>query len=355
MGGAENTLYNLVKNDFDNKHMVISLSKPLHFEKKFRKINVKVINFNFENSFLKNFYKLVTFIKKNDPSLIQTWMYHAEFVSIFLKIFISPKILWNIRNSTPYSKSFKLRTRILILFNAFFSYFVPFKIISCSNEATKNHVSIGYCEKFFFYIPNGVDLKKFNFSFRKNLSKKNIIGCVARWTAQKDHKNLIEALNLLLKKGNKNWQCYLAGKGLDKKNDELKKLIKHYSLQHHIKLFGPVGEIHKFYKKINFLVLPSKDGEGFPNVILESYASGVPCIATNIGDVRQVLINKKYLIKPKNYKALFNAILKIFDDKYILSKKNKLNLRKFVSKKYSIQRMLNSYLFIWKKAKAEKI
>ena len=64
MGGAENTLYNLVKNDLVNKHIVISLSKPLFFEKKFRKINVKVINFNFENSFLKNFFKIIIFIKK---------------------------------------------------------------------------------------------------------------------------------------------------------------------------------------------------------------------------------------------------------------------------------------------------
>lgn len=348
IGGAENTLFNLVKHDRKNNHIIISLSRPIFFEKKLRKINIAVINFNFKKSFFKNLYNIIFFIKKNKPDVIQSWMYHAEFLSIFIKFFVSTKILWNIRNSTPYSKSFKLFTRILIFINAFFSNFVPSKIISCSKEATKNHIKIGYNKKIFFNIPNGVDLNKFILK-KKKIKKKYIIGCVARWNPQKDHLNLIKALNNLLKVGHKNWKCLFVGKNVDNKNNYLKEKIKFYSINNYVKLLGPTKKIEKFYNKIDFLVLPSKDGEGFPNVILEAYASGVPCISTNIGDAKEVIDNKKYLIKPENDKLLSRAILKIFNDRYIISNKNRFNLRKKVSENYSIKKMVYSYQLVWSK------
>ena len=137
MGGAENTLYNLIKSDLNNNHIIISLSNPMYFEKKFKKINIKVINLNFKKIYFKNIFKLISFIKKNKPNLIQSWMYHAEFLSIIIKIFTFKKIVWNIRNSTPSSRSFKLITRILIFINAFSSHFIPHKIVSCSKRQQK--------------------------------------------------------------------------------------------------------------------------------------------------------------------------------------------------------------------------
>ena len=38
MGGAENTLYNLIKSDLNNNHIIISLSNPMYFEKNLKKL-----------------------------------------------------------------------------------------------------------------------------------------------------------------------------------------------------------------------------------------------------------------------------------------------------------------------------
>tara|TARA_A100001015_G_scaffold321334_1_gene451551 strand:- start:2127 stop:3215 length:1089 start_codon:yes stop_codon:yes gene_type:complete len=349
IGGAENTLCNLVKYDNQNEHIVLSLSRPMHYEKILKKNKVEVLNFDLKNLLLKDFFKLIFYLKKNKPKIIQCWMYHAEFLSIFIKLFIPCKILWNIRNSTPYSKSFKTITRLLIYINSFFSKIVPAKIISCSIIATKNHIDIGYDKKKIHYIPNGVDFNKFKFTRKLVSTKKNFkIGCVARWNPQKDHLNLLAALNHLLKKKS-NWICFLVGKNLDNKNKYLKKIIKDYELNNYVKLLGPKNNIQSFYKKINFLVLPSKDGEGFPNVILEAYASGIPSISTDIGDTKFVLNNKKYLVKPRNHIILSNAIFKMLNDKNIFTKNNRTKLRKNAQKKYSIHSMIRSYNFVWKK------
>ncbi len=347
MGGAENTLYNLVKFDKKNQHVIISLSKPLFFEKKIKQLNVEVFNFDLKKSFFLSVFYIIKILKKKKPDLLQCWMYHAELLSIIIKFFVPVDIYWNIRNSTPYTKSFRFFTRIIIFINSFFSYITPKKILSCSNIATKNHINIGYNKNIFFYIPNGIDVKKFCISRKKT----NIfnIGCVARWSPQKDHLNLIKALYYLSKNSLKKWKCVLVGKNVDKNNIVLTKNIKLFNLGNFIKLIGLSTNIEKFYNSIDLLVVPSKDGEGFPNVILEAYASGVPCISTDTGDAKYIISNKKLIVDPNNSMALFKSIQKIMKDKKIFSIKNKTLLRKKVINKYSINSMIEAYNLIWKK------
>jgi len=350
LGGAENTLYNLVKYNRDkNKHIVISLSNKKFYEKKFNSIDVNIINLDFKNYFLKSIFILLKTLKKIKPDIIQSWMYHAEFLTIILKLIGYKKIFWNIRNSTPYSKNFKLKTKILIFINSLFSHIVPHKIISCSSLASKNHINIGYDKTKLIDIFNGVDLKRFKIR-NKITRKKNeiIIGCVARWHPQKDYLNLIKSLNLLIHKNIYNWKCYLVGKGLDYQNTEVVMLIKKYGLHKHVKLMGPIEKVENFYNKIDFLVLPSKDGEGFPNVLAESYASGVMCISTDVGDAKRIINCKKYLVKPGNSYKLYKSILKMFNDQKRISVQNKLILRNRIKNKFSMKKMITKYNTVWK-------
>jgi glycosyltransferase involved in cell wall biosynthesis len=52
--------------------------------------------------------------------------------------------------------------------------------------------------------------------------------------------------------------------------------------------------------------------EGFPNVVLESMAARVPCIATDVGDVRRILGDTGILIKPGDIIALNRALREYF-------------------------------------------
>jgi len=52
--------------------------------------------------------------------------------------------------------------------------------------------------------------------------------------------------------------------------------------------------------------------EGFPNVLLESMISHVPCIATDVGDVKRIIGDSGFLVKPGNVKEMQQALNQFF-------------------------------------------
>lgn len=98
-------------------------------------------------------------------------------------------------------------------------------------------------------------------------------------------------------------------------------------------------------------VLPSYT-EGFPNVILESMASGCCIISTNVGAIPEMLDSDKssacgITVEPKNSAQLSEAISLIFKDEKISEALQK-NAVKKVNKAYNIEIVSNELENIWK-------
>ena len=95
-------------------------------------------------------------------------------------------------------------------------------------------------------------------------------------------------------------------------------------------------EVGDYYQSAAVFVLPSIEGEGMPNVILEAMAWGVPIVATRSGGV-PTLINdgsNGFLVSMRDPNALSNRINELLTDKS-LRKELGANARSFVSENHS--------------------
>ena len=86
---------------------------------------------------------------------------------------------------------------------------------------------------------------------------------------------------------------------------------------------------------MDLLVLPSKSGEGFPNVIIEATTLDVPTISIKYkSGLSEILLNGKggLLISKKNPQIIAENIINYFLNKKFLKKKmqlSKKNLNRF--------------------------
>ena len=354
-GGAEGVLYRLVnQTKKDINHYIICLGPKKKYFFKYKKINVQVLclNLNLLN-FLSKTYLLYKTIKRVNPRIVQTWLYHSDLIGgVLAKICKIKNIYWNIRTGEISLKNNKILTLFIIFLCTILSYFIPNKIISCSMRAQIVHKRIGY-KDIFYNIDNGyiIPSKKTKKEIFRTKLKNNyfLIGMVARYHSVKNHNLLIEAIKILNEKIN-NFRVILIGTGINNKNTELKNKIKKLRLTNKFILKDSSNNINKYFEIMDLHVLPSFS-EGFPNVIGEAMLNFTPCLATDVGASKKILSNYGKIISPINPKLLAKEILYFYN----LKNKNKKNWRKLtlncskhIEKNFSLEKMVSEYKKIWK-------
>ena len=361
-GGAETALFRLVSqsnNYKDITNTIISIQDEGVFGSKFKKIGVEVISLNMKSGLLfpLTIYKLIKFFLKINPDIVQSWMYHADLLAGIAAFFTKKKIYWGIVNFNLDTSVIKYSTKFIIKLCSFFSYFIPEKIISCSENAIYAHTDVGYCRDKFKTIPLGIDINDFykndfkrNFFRNKWGIKKNdtVLGYVARWDPVKDHDNLFGALNILVK--NKlNFKCVLIGPNVDENNIELHKLIQNkYNIQNKIILPGPLEDIQGAMSALDIHVLSSA-GEAFPNVVAEAMACEIPCVVTDVGDASKIVGNTGWIVQPRNIKELSKALISAIKETkitYLWEKRSK-NCRERIKQNFTLEKMIGSYHIAW--------
>lgn len=360
-GGAEGVLARLCSHENSFKHVVISFMDGGKYGSILNESGVEVYCLNMKQGVvsIKPLFRLFKLIKKVNPDLVQTWMYHADLIGgVLARLAGVRHVFWGVRNSTLVPSVSKRSTIFISKLCAKLSHFIPSKIICCAYDALSVHKNIGYNNDKLVVIQNGYDLKKFKLDREARLRVREelkirkgefLIGTVGRYDPQKDHLNLLKSLKILLKK-NINFKCILVGKGLTSSNTVLLEDINRLKLNNNIILGGIRSDIPAIMNALDLHILPSAYGEGFPNVVAEAMACGTPCIATDVGDAREIVLNNDFLVEVKNAHELASKIEKYYS--IYKEDNNKISVLQYeaiekVVTNYSISKMVKSFEDVW--------
>ncbi|MGZ4120509.1 MAG: glycosyltransferase family 4 protein [Actinomycetota bacterium] len=189
-------------------------------------------------------------------------------------------------------------------------------------------------------IPNGVDMHEFDrpadveeFRARLVQGKEKIIFFAGRLEYEKGVQTVLDALPLLL--NDQQVRFYIAGVGTHA--DELKAHAARAGLADRVHFLGFIeeAELRMYYAAADLAVVPSLY-EPFGMVALETFASGTPCIAADIGGLRELVVHEATGLRftPGDPESLAGMIRRLLTDER-LDRRLTLDARRMLDDQFS--------------------
>ncbi len=197
-------------------------------------------------------------------------------------------------------------------------------------------------------IHNGVDIDRFT-PAGKSPGKPLVVGSLGSLVPMKNHALLIRSLSDLLAAG-VDIQLRLAGGGPCR--EQLTDLADSLGIADSVQFLGAVDDVPQFLRGLDIFVLPS-DSEAMPNSLLEAMSSALPCVATDVGGVGEILAQGAagVLVSPGDQGALTEVLGQLAGDglrREALAQAG----RKRVCEHYNVDKMVADYGYLYEQVAA---
>ena len=261
-------------------------------------------------SLVRKAFRLAEIVKSVGPTIIHSWLWYSNLLCGLVRQF-SPTSsgagqscpLIVSQRGDYYARYGRLRlwlTEKIIYRHA--------DVLLTNSDRIRDKLRHRYPDKRILAIRNLLDLPNLSPQTPADAPPLWHIVSVGRLTAEKGHQHLIEALHLLNAKFN--WQNFTAtilGDGPLK--TDLAQLVKHYYLSDRIQMPGFCEDVFPMLSTAHLFVLPSLH-ESSPNALIEAMGVGLPCIASGVGGVLDLINDQEngLLIPPRSSEALAEAI-----------------------------------------------
>lgn len=316
-GGAEHMLVKLIEVAAGTpcSIMVVSLLDSGNFAARIEASGVELICCQLKRPRgLLGLWNAYRRLRTFQPTVIQGWMYHGNLLASLFGWALPgrPAVFWSIRQTLYSLSSESSRLRLVIRALALISRRVHCVIYN-SSLSLRQHQQIGIVSQRDLMIPNGFDLDRYRPDptrrgrLRAHLGIADdvpLVGIVARVHPMKDHANFIAAAILLSAKI-PTMRFLFAGTGTDGK--EMRTALEAAGLGERTFCLGRIDDTDTLYPALDLLVLSSAWGEGWPNVLGEAMACGVPCVTTDIGESRLIVGETGCIVPAGNPEALASA------------------------------------------------
>lgn len=171
---------------------------------------------------------------------------------------------------------------------------------------------------------------------------------VGRLEANKGHDVAIRCVRGLLDRGQ---QATLSVFGEGPELQALNELAHSLNVQRHITINKPIANerLIKELEESEFVLVPSRDFEGFGLVAAEAASQASVCVASNVGGLREVVIQNVtgVLVRENDYDAFTNAIIDLASDVERFDMM-RLAARSHAQTAFGLQRFVSTIVGIYK-------
>jgi len=301
--------------------------------------------------------KIRQILKKEDPDLVQGWLYHGSiFASIATLLHIKKiPVFWSIHHADVRMKSLNLSTYLLVKFMRYLSHIMPKKIIFCSKNALESHVTSGFSCTKSLYITNGVNSELFvpslndRVELRSNLNIIDdvfLVGLVGRFHQDKGCEDFIKAATIVLKRLGLPVKFLMCGPLISSSNKELIKMLTDHGILESCILISGVQPVSKVMNAIDLLCLTSKT-ESFGLVLAEAMLCATPCVSTDVGAAREILADYGSVTPVGDFAALAQSVIDMLKktkaERDLLGQKG----RAHVCNNFSFAKFSNQYIDLY--------
>lgn len=351
VGGAERALYTLLTSGLEGpfRNHVISLMGPGYYGPLLEAAGIPVACLYMRPGRPSplGLLALRAAVVARPADVVQGWMPHGNLSASLSQLLWrrGAALTWNIRLSLESESDQPVLTRVITRLMALLSA-APGAIIYNSSRSRRHHESLGYAASYSHVIPNGFSTETWRpdsddrIAVRRELGISGsdwVIGYVGRGHSQKDVSNLFTAVT---KFSARHPETVLIGVGRDLD-----------CFERSPRRFIPLGQradVARIIRAFDVLCLSSR-AEGFPNVLGEGMASGVPCVTTDVGDARVIVGETGWVVPPRDPEALAEALGWAFEAPRAELQQRGLAARARIEQEFSIDMIVSRYTSLYRR------
>ena len=316
VGGAELMLKRLAESHRHStiyEHKIISLTTVGKVGLELRKLGVDVRSLEMGSvlDVPRVLWKLSRIIKLETPGIVQTWMYHADLLGGLAARFAgNRRIVWGIRTTDVQAGGVRATTLVRKVC-AWLSSKIPHTIVCAADASRRAHITVGYDATRMTVVPNGFDLTRLVATPEQRVGLRQmcgfddthvVVGTLGRFNPAKDHANFVRAAGLVAQ-DHPEVRFLMVGRELTSDNAVLMHWIQQTGCADRFVLLGERADAAVCLSAMDIFGLSSRT-EGFPNVVGEAMAMGVPCVVTDVGDAAMLVADTGVVVPKEDSSAL---------------------------------------------------
>lgn len=338
-GGAERVvslIASYLTSSFSSVEIVTYYNFPIFYEISPR---VKITSLEDEThtkSILKNMKWFRSYVKRNNPDIVLSFLSVFNILSFFALLHIKVKLIACERSDPRYSPR---NPFLKIIRNVIYNYVDGIVFQTCLSQ---NYFPRKIGKKG-IVIANPCSIGENLMGKALTTPKKRKIVSVCRLIKTKNLNMLISAFSVIQKRFPL-YELNIYGEG-DSRRD-IEEMIERLSLSDAINLRGNMQDVHQHILDAEIFVL-SSNYEGMPNSLMEAMALGLPVISTRVAGTNELIDGKEngILINIGDEKGLVEALIQLIENpdlRYYYGKNAKEQMKNY--RKEIILDRWNGYL-----------